>query len=131
MKREGIINAMLLSAIANLGHGDHIVIADCGLPVPPEVMKIDLALVKGIPSFQDVVRAVADEIIVQKVIVAREMRLYNPDQYTFLVRLFSGIPIEEIPHSEFKQQLGYAKAVIRTGEATPYSNVILEAGVAF
>lgn len=131
MKRTGIINGLVLSAIASLGHGDHIAIADCGLSIPLEVPKIDLALIKGIPSFQDVTKALAMEIIVQKVIVAQEMRIHNPNQYAFITHLIPGIPIEEIPHSKFKQLLGSVKAVIRTGEATPYSNVILEAGVDF
>ena len=33
-----------------------------------------------------------------------------------------------IPHVEFKQKTAKSKAVIRTGEFTPYSNVILVAG---
>ncbi len=131
MKREGILNGALLAALASLGHGDRIAIADCGLPIPIEVPRIDLAVVRGIPSFRDVTKAVVAELLVQKVIVAKEMRANNPDQYTFIASLFPRTPIEEVSHTEFKELLRGVKVVIRTGEATPYSNVILESGVDF
>ena len=37
-------------------------------------------------------------------------------------------PIEAIPHMEFKKQTGASRAAVRTGEFTPYANVILVAG---
>jgi D-ribose pyranase len=131
MKRSGVINRHILFAIGSLGHGDRIALADCGLPVPKGVWCIDLAVVMGTPSFQEVVKAVADELVIQRIIVAQEMRVSNPRQYDFIKSLFHGIPVEEIPHANFKERLKDVKAIIRTGEATPYSNVILESGVAF
>jgi len=131
MRRSGIINRHILFAIGSLGHGDRIVIADCGLPIPKGVWCIDLAVVMGVPSFQEVVKAVADELVIQRIIVAQEMRVSNPKQYDFVKSLFQDILIEEVPHTFFKEQLRNAKAIIRTGEATPYANIIFESGVAF
>ncbi|MEN3010296.1 MAG: D-ribose pyranase [Candidatus Bipolaricaulaceae bacterium] len=131
MKRGLIINGQLLRAIADLGHGDRLAVADCGLPVPKGIQKIDLALVRGVPSFQDVVRAIISEMVVQKAIVAEEMRVHNPRQYEFVHSALQGIPIEEVSHAKFKELLCDVKVVVRTGEATPYSNMIFEAGVDF
>jgi len=131
MKRDGILNDRLSWILACLGHGDRIVVADCGLPIPPKVPRIDLALVKGVPSFQEAVRALAAELVIQRVVVAHEIRTVNPSQYAFLRSLFTDCPIEEVPHEEFKRLLAEVRAVVRTGEATPYANVILEAGVSF
>lgn len=131
MKRGQIINAQMLWALGSLGHGDRIAIADCGLPIPKGVWKIDVAVVRGIPAFQDVVKAIVSEMIVQKSIIAEEMRTKNPKQYSFIQEALKGIPIEEVSHAKFKELLRDVKAVIRTGETTPYSNVILEAGVDF
>jgi len=121
----------MLWALGTLGHGDRIAIADCGLPIPKGVWRIDVAVIRGIPAFQDVVKAIVSEMIVQKGIIAEEMRKKNPKQYDFIQEVLKGIPIEEVPHVKFKELLRDVKAVIRTGEATPYSNVILEAGVDF
>ncbi|MEM4919407.1 MAG: D-ribose pyranase [Thermofilaceae archaeon] len=131
MRRGQIINTQMLWALGTLGHGDRIAIADCGLPILKGVWRIDVAVIRGIPAFQDVVKAIVSEMIVQKGIIAEEMRTKNPKQYNFIQEVLRGIPIEEVPHSKFKELLRDVKAVIRTGEATPYSNVILEAGVDF
>ena len=131
MKKRGILNDRLSWVLARLGHGDRIVIADCGLPIPDGVLRIDLALVPGIPSFRDVVGAIAGELEVQKLIVAEEMWDHNRANSEFLQKTFPGVPIEKISHERLKELVRGAKAVIRTGEATPYANVILEAGVIF
>lgn len=131
MKRSGILNDRLSWVLARLGHGDRIAVADCGLPIPPDVVRIDLALVKGVPSFQQVVQALLDELVIQRLIVAQEIHTANPSQYAFLRSIFPDLPIEEVPHEEFKKLLHKVRAVVRTGEATPYANVILEAGVNF
>ncbi len=131
MKKKGILNDRLSWIIARLGHGDRIVVADCGLPIPDGVVRVDISLVPGTPSFQDVVGALAQEIKVQKLIVATEMETHNPRNLEFLRRSFPGIPLETVSHEEFKELVRKARAVIRTGEATPYANVILEAGVIF
>jgi D-ribose pyranase len=131
MKKEGILNAQLNHLIARLGHTDMIAIADCGLPIPDHVERIDLALMQGIPSFEEVIRAIAQEIVVEKIYLAQEVRERNRPCHEYLQRQFAEIEMEEIPHEELKKRLAQTKAVIRTGEATPYSNVILVCGVAF
>lgn len=130
MKRHGIINSSISKVLVDLGHTDYIVIGDAGLPVPAGVPKIDLALTPGTPSFQDVVRAVHDDMVVEKVIVANEVKEINPEQHHYMKQQF-GEAIEYVSHEEFKVWTRQAKAVIRTGETTPYSNCILQSGVFF
>jgi len=131
MKKEGILNAQLNHLISRLGHTDMIAIADCGLPIPNHVERIDLALVQGIPSFEEVLRAIAGEIVVEKIYLAKETRAHNRPCFEYLQRQFAEVEREELSHEELKRRLPQAKAVIRTGEATPYSNIILVCGVAF
>ncbi|MEC1649100.1 D-ribose pyranase [Bacillus halotolerans] len=131
MKRHGILNSHLAKLLADLGHTDKIVIADAGLPVPDEVLKIDLSLKPGFPSFRDVAAVLADEMAVEKVIVASEIKVSNPENASFIETLFSEEAVDCLPHEEFKELTKEAKAVIRTGEFTPYANCILQAGVLF
>ncbi|MGE7778825.1 D-ribose pyranase [Peribacillus sp. NPDC097264] len=130
MKRLGIINSSIAKVLVDLGHTDYIVIGDAGLPVPEGVLKIDVALTPGTPSFQDVVRAVHDDMVIEKVIAANEIIEINPEQHLFMKQEF-GESIDYISHEEFKVLTRKARAVIRTGETTPYSNCILQSGVFF
>jgi D-ribose pyranase len=131
MKRRGILNAQLSHLIARLGHRDLLAVADCGLPIPEGVERVDLALVPGVPSFGEVLQALADEIVVETVYVAEETRARNQACYDLLRQQFPEVEWKEIPHEELKRLLLQTKGVIRTGEATPYANAILVCGVAF
>lgn len=130
MKKHGILNSHIAKVLADLGHTDLIAIGDAGLPVPEGVLKIDLAIIPGNPSFQQVVQAVAADMHIEKVIIAKEMKDVNPSQYQFMQNQFS-VEFGYVDHTEFKQMTKHVKALIRTGEITPYSNCILQAGVFF
>lgn len=131
MKKQGILNSHISKILTDLGHTDYIVVADIGLPIPSGVPKIDLALTYGTPAFQQVVDLIADDMVIEKVILAEEIRTDNPSQANYLENKFSGSQIDWCSHEKFKELTRYAKVVIRTGEATPYANCILQAGVHF
>ena len=131
MKRYGILNSHIAKILADLGHTDYIVIADAGLPIPEGVKKIDLAIKGGIPSFIDVVNAVDEDMVIEKVIIASEIEAGNPGHARYIKDKFADKEIENVSHTEFKQLTKQAKAVIRTGEITPYANCILQSGVFF
>ena len=131
MKKTGVLNQPISSVIAGLGHMDTLVIADAGLPIPPETQRIDLALTEGIPPFLDTLRVVLIEMQVERAIVAGEMLEVSPEVYEEVRKLLGDVPIETVTHLIFKEQTRSARAVIRTGEFTPYANVILVSGVVF
>jgi D-ribose pyranase len=131
VKRRGILHRDLSGLVASLGHTDLICIADAGLPIPQGVVRIDLALRCGLPPFLETVRACLDEIVVQRAIVASEMPGRNRVAYEGLCALLGQIPVEQVPHEHLKAMLARVRAVVRTGECTPYANVVLESGVAF
>ena len=131
MKKIGILNQPISEVVAGLGHMDMLVIADAGLPIPPETQRIDLALTAGIPSFLDTLRVVLEEMQVERAIVAEEMLEVSSDVYEAVKELLGDTPIETVTHLIFKEQTRSSRAVIRTGEFTPYANIILVAGVTF
>jgi D-ribose pyranase len=131
VKKTGVLNQLISSVIAGLGHMDTLVIADAGLPIPPETQRIDLALTEGIPSFLDTLRVVLTEMELERAIVAEEMLDASPQVYEAIKEMLGDVPIETVTHLIFKEQTRSARAVIRTGEFTPYANVILTAGVVF
>ena len=131
MKKAQLLNSALSLAIARLGHGDMIVIADAGLPVPEGTPCIDLAVTRGVPALTQVLAAVLSEMQVERYIVARELRDRSPAMHDQIVAALPTIPADEISHESFKALTRQARAIVRTGECTPYANVALVAGVVF
>lgn len=130
MKKGKLINAPLSGLIAELGHLDCLVIGDAGLPTG-ELRRIDLALTPGVPSFIETVRTILVELSVERAIIAQEMETHNPEIYKELLEALGDISIEKVSHKVFKIKMQEAKAVVRTGEFSPYANVILICGVVF
>jgi len=131
MKKIGILNQSLSAVIAGLGHLDQLVVADAGLPIPAGPERIDLALKEGLPGFAETLQVILEEVQVETAVVAEEMISTSPQIYQLIAAMLADIPIETVPHEEFKLRTGEARAVVRTGEFTPYANVILISGVVF
>ncbi|WHQ75498.1 MULTISPECIES: D-ribose pyranase [Pantoea] len=139
MKKGRLLNAELSHVIARLGHTDTLTIADAGLPIPAGPQRIDLALTPGTPDFMQVVNAVALEMQVESALIAEEIKQHNPQLHSALVAVLealqqhqgNSITISYTSHEQFKQQTQRSQAVIRSGECSPFANVILSAGVTF
>ena len=135
MKKGRLLNSGISSVISTMGHTDHITIGDAGLPIPNEVMRIDLAVEKGVPTFLGTLEVILDELKVEEVVIAKEMKDISGEFHTELLKLIEikcgEITIVEVSHEEFKGITKESKAVVRTGECTPYANIILKSGVTF
>jgi D-ribose pyranase len=129
VKRGGILNAQLSGALASLGHTDLVVVCDCGLPIPDGVEVVDLAFRFGVPSFEEVLRGVLDELVVEAAVVAEEVEDANPECHRLLESELG--ELEYVLHEDLKLLAHEAKLVVRTGEASPYANVVLRCGVPF
>jgi D-ribose pyranase len=138
MKKSGLLHPELSHVLASLGHTDLLVIADAGLPIPEGVARIDLAYTAGQPPFLSVLEAILAEMEVESATLALEMQDLTPKPfYKKVLGRLEHLPkvkqqgVYFISHEDFKVQTIRAKAVVRTGEFTPYANVILQSGVIF
>jgi D-ribose pyranase len=131
MKKTGVINKDLSEVIASMGHKDSLVVGDAGLPIPKNVRRIDLAVKPGLPGFVDVIEVIEKELCAETVIVAKEIDQENPTILKNIQRIFSASQLSYVTHEELKELTKNAVAVVRTGEFTPYANVILVSGVVF
>jgi D-ribose pyranase len=129
MKKGGILNPQLNRIISEMGHGDMLIIADAGLPIPREVERIDLALKCGTPSFKEVLQAVFSELQIEEAYVAKEIKEKNPQTLNLISSIIEEVRF--ISHKELKELSKQARAIIRTGECSPYANIILISGVLF
>ena len=133
MQRGGILNSHIAKVVADLGHTDRICIADCGLPVPDDVLKIDLAVDFGQPSYKEVLDMILANVCCESIIIASEMKIENKDVYDYTMAAIEplGCKVDMYMHEDLKRITADCKCVIRTGEDTPYANVILQSGCIF
>lgn len=125
MRANGLWHAELVRLLLDLRHHDTVVLADAGLPVPDGVPVVDLGWRRGEPRVRDLLAAVLDELVVERATLAKE--LDGGELRTAL----AAVPVELVSHDELKAMTGEARAVVRTGDDTPYANVVLHAGVPF
>ncbi len=137
MKKHGILNSDIARVLSYMGHTDQICIGDCGFPIPDETERIDLCVKFGQPSFMDVLREVGNDMKIEKIIIAEEIKEQNSKIFHEIEKFFScfetgfKIEVEFVSHVELKEKTKKCKAVIRTGETTPYANIILQSGCIF
>ena len=112
MKKSGILNAQLIRCIAELGHKDLFMIGDAGMPIPKGVEIVDLVVCGGVP-------------------IANEIEEKNPELLAYIQQSLLEAEESRIDHVDLKKMSAQCKFAIRTGEFTPYPNIILRAGVAF
>jgi D-ribose pyranase len=130
MKKHGVLHGELSKVIAELGHGQAIVVSDYGLPVPKGVPIIDLAISENIPSFLDVLASIVYELPIEKAVVASELKNNNLPLFEKIENQVH-VKLRDFSHEELKELTKDVSVIVRTGEWTPYANVILYAGVAF
>lgn len=131
MKKRGILNAQLSYLIAALGHKDLFMVGDAGMPIPEGVEIVDLILTAGVPTFKQALDAVLEDAAVEGYYLADEITENNPELEEYIKASLPDAEVEYMPHDDLKKFSAKCKFAIRTGEFSPYPNVILRAGVVF
>jgi D-ribose pyranase len=87
----------------------------------------------GVPGVVQTLTTILQELHIEGVIVAEEMERRSPLMFQQVQSVMGSVPIKKISHEEFKQltRNEHNISFVRTGEATPFANVILVAGVVF
>jgi D-ribose pyranase len=131
VKKTALLNSQICEVISKMGHKDTLAIGDCGLPIPASSKRIDIALIKNVPGFIETLKSILTELQIEEVIVAKETEGVSPNIFNEIKKAVGDVKITFITHEELKYQLKECKAVVRTGEQTPYANIILKSGVVF
>lgn len=127
MIRSGLLNPLVLSLLARVRHTNTLVIADRGFPFWPTIETVDLSLIDDLPTVMQVLAAVQRNFVVGRVFAAEEFRRHNPaEKLAALTAQLGTVSLEFEPHAEFKRRVPHAIGLIRTGDTTPYANLILE-----
>ncbi|MGX1561911.1 D-ribose pyranase [Streptomyces sp. NPDC055506] len=129
MKKAGILNRHLAGALAELGHGDGVLVCDAGMPIPDGPRVVDLAFRAGVPAFAEVLEGLLAELVVEGATAATEVREANPEASALLDGCLPSLDL--VSHERLKELSAGARLIVRTGEARPYANVLLRCGVFF
>ena len=124
-----IWHPQLASLLARFRHANAIAVLDAPFPTYPDVETVDLIVRRGLPTIPDLVDLILAEHEVSSVVMAEEFRQHvdAPTQADYLSHL-GDLPIEWIPHVDFKAEVGRCLGIVHTGDPVPYSNVILRWG---
>jgi D-ribose pyranase len=124
---NGILNPAINSLLSRIRHTNTLVIADRGFPYWPEIETVDISLVDDIPRVLDVLSAIRSNFSIGRAFMAEEFQAAAaPHAVLAYGRGLEGIPVLYETHDEFKRRVPSAIGIIRTGDTTPYANLILE-----
>jgi D-ribose pyranase len=124
-----IWHPQLASLLARFRHANAIAVLDAPFPTYPDVETVDLIVRRGLPTIPDLVDLILAEHEVSSVVMAEEFRQHvdTATQADYLSHL-GELPVEWIPHVDFKAEVGRCLGIVHTGDPVPYSNVILRWG---
>lgn len=129
MQEGGILNREIARLLARIGHRDELIVCDAGFPIPDGVATVDVALSENRPSVTEVLGVLKPHFSVEKLVVADETRVHSPSMLSRIQSVLgTTVPMETIPHAELKSRSRNVKAIIRTGDFTAYTNVLLVSG---
>ena len=128
MRETGTINNDISDVLAMMGHMDELIVCDAGFPIPLDICTVDISLAKDKPTVLELLEVLKDHFSVEKLIMANETKETSPTRFKAITDIFPDVPVETMPHSDFKKHSKTVKAVIRTGDFTAYSNVLLVSG---
>lgn len=131
MRRGVLLHAELSALLSHMGHTQTVCIADAGLPIPKGVRCIDVSVMRGIPAFADVLNAIWQEGVFESCVLASEIAQSNAAVHRSVLDMVGDCPVSYVPHEAFKQLTADALCIIRTGECSPYANILLTGGVDF
>lgn len=129
MKETGFLNKDISYVLSTLGHMDELIIADAGFPIPMEVFTVDISLSENRPTVIELLEELKKHFSTEKIVMAEETKAHSPTRFEAIRNVLGrDMPVEAIPHADFKRRSHGVKAIIRTGDFTAYSNVLLVSG---
>ena len=127
MLKTGILNPHINSLLSRVRHTNTLVIADRGFPFWPMIETVDISVVDDLPTVLQVLKAIRPNFQIGKAWMAQEfLKENNARIRAAFAEALRGIELAHEPHLEFKKRIPRAIGLVRTGDTTPYANLVLE-----
>ncbi len=126
MRETGTINREISDVLSTMGHTDELIVCDAGFAIPSGVRTVDVSLAENKPTLIETLTELKRHFSVEKLVMADETKNVSPTRFAAILDLFGmDMPVETIPQALFRRRARRVKAVIRTGDFTAYSNILL------
>jgi len=128
MRPNRILHPELAKALAECGHTDIILVTDAGFPIPKDANRIDLGYYSGQADVLDILRMLREEIFVEEISFAREVKTHHPDLYKNIQEIYtgSGAVFKGTSHEDLVENIApKAKVIIRSGSLNAWANFAL------
>lgn len=127
MKKKGIFNAQLIGELTKIRHQDKIMICDAGFPVPLGRPLVDVSLIEGLPTVEQVFKAICNEMLIEEILFPEVFVRMRPEFFSMIKERFINQKLTEIPNAEFanRAKAEDIKLYVRTGDVLPCSNIIV------
>jgi len=131
-----LISPELLKVLAQMGHGDEIILADAYFPahsIGPQVIRMDglgvAPLLTAIaPLFE--LDSYAPPLVMMAAVAGDELDPTVERRYlAALAGARAGLEVERIERFAFYERASQAFAIVVTGECAKYGNILLKKGV--
>lgn len=113
-----IIHPEVQKYIAMLGADQSVAVVGYQFPIPRDVRTVDISVLSGVPSIQQVVEGVESMMDIKSATMPEEMDQSSIGNV--------GEDVRALSYRQFKVVLSNAQFVIRTGDQTPYGAILLE-----
>lgn len=130
MRPNRILHPELASALATCGHTDIIMVTDAGFPIPKDANRIDLGFYAGMADVCDILQMLRQEIFVEEVHFAAEVKTHHPALYKTVQEIYtgSGAEFKGTTHEALCEDFAKrAKVIIRSGSFNAWANFALVA----
>ncbi len=130
MRPNRILHPGLAKALAECGHTDIILVTDAGFPIPEDANRIDLGYYAGQADVLDLLRMLREEIFIEEVAFATEVKTHHPHLYHNVQEIFtgSGAVFKGTTHEDLVEKIApQAKVIIRSGSLNAWANFALVA----
>lgn len=129
MIEKGLLNRDLASLLSRMGHRDELIVCDAGFPIPEGVQVVDLSLSENLPLADTIIAEILKYFSVEKVVITREQTDACPAKLRRIVSLFGDkVETETIGHADMKARSRSVKGIVRSGDFSAYTNVLLVSG---
>lgn len=121
-----LLNPEIAALVRRVNHTQMLILADRGFPIPNVKHVVDISLTSDVPTIPQVLTAILPDLPLDRIILASEMEVASPGRWHSHHQ--GDHRLQAVPHLEFKRLAQHAVGCIRTGDSSPYANLILVGG---
>lgn len=125
---NGIVNRDLNRLLGEQGHKDRFMLCDAGMAIPKDAKCVDLSYAKFKPMVTEVLAEIQKYFEIESVAILKETKENSPERFREFLGMLKKEQIEMTDIVTVRKEANDMKFFIRTGDYTPFSNLVITSG---